>query len=107
VLQARRRDHAPAVRPHDDYSGKIDTARGPRSSQAFPPMSVKRSCWPTDLDVVPRGHVSAVGRTISPRSPQDIEGDGLLDGRRAPPADPGQGRLIVKHTTKTVKAIVP
>jgi bifunctional enzyme CysN/CysC len=79
---------------------QIDTARGP-VQQAFPPMSVTL-LLEDDLDVS-RGDMFCRPHN-QPTVTQDIEAMvcWMADGR---PLTPGS-RLIVKHTTKTVKAIV-
>ena len=79
---------------------QIDTARGP-VQQAFPPMSVTL-LLDDDLDVS-RGDMFCRPHN-QPTVTQDIEAMvcWMADGR---PLTPGS-RLIVKHTTKTVKAIV-
>ena len=79
---------------------QIDTARGP-VQQAFPPMSVTL-LLDDDLDVS-RGDMFCRPHN-QPTVTQDIEAMvcWMVDGR---PLTSGS-RLIVKHTTKTVKAIV-
>ncbi len=79
---------------------RIDTARGP-VAQAFPPMSVTL-LLEDDLDVS-RGDMFCRPHN-QPTVTQDIEAmvSWMADGR---PLTTGS-RLIVKHTTKTVKAIV-
>jgi bifunctional enzyme CysN/CysC len=79
---------------------QIDTASGP-VQQAFPPMSVTL-LLDDDLDVS-RGDMFCRPHN-QPTVTQDIEAMvcWMADGR---PLTPGS-RLIVKHTTKTVKAIV-
>ena len=79
---------------------RIDTARGP-VAQAFPPMSVTL-LLEDDLDVS-RGDMFCRPHN-QPTVTQDIEAmvSWMVDGR---PLAQGS-RLIIKHTTKTVKAIV-
>jgi bifunctional enzyme CysN/CysC len=79
---------------------RIDTARGP-VQQAFPPMSVTL-LLEDDLDVS-RGDMFCRPHN-QPAVTQDIDAMvcWMADGR---PLTPGS-RLLVKHTAKTVKAIV-
>ncbi len=79
---------------------RIDTARGP-VQQAFPPMSVTL-LLEDDLDVS-RGDMFCRPHN-QPAVTQDIDAMvcWMADGR---PLQPGS-RLLVKHTAKTVKAIV-
>ena len=80
---------------------RIDTAAGP-VAEAFPPMSVTL-LLEDDLDIsrgdmICRPHNQPLGHPGHRR-------DGLLDDRRAGRWPPGS-RLIVKHTTRTVRAMV-
>jgi bifunctional enzyme CysN/CysC len=79
---------------------RIDTTRGP-APEAFPPMSVTL-LLSDDLDVS-RGDMFCRPHN-QPAATQDIEAMAcwMADSK---PLTPG-GRLIVKHTTRTVKAIV-
>jgi bifunctional enzyme CysN/CysC len=79
---------------------RIDTARGP-VTEAFPPMSVTL-LLDDDLDVS-RGDMFCRPHN-QPLATQDIEAMvcWMSDTRPLVP----QGRLIVKHSTRTVKAIV-
>jgi bifunctional enzyme CysN/CysC len=79
---------------------RIDTARGP-VSEAFPPMSVTL-LLSDDLDVS-RGDMFCRPHN-QPLATQDVEAMvcWMSDTRHLVP----QGRLIVKHSTRTVKAIV-
>jgi bifunctional enzyme CysN/CysC len=79
---------------------RIDTAKGP-VAQAFPPMSVTL-LLDDDLDVS-RGDMFCRPHN-QPTVTQDIEAmvSWMVDGRSLAPGS----RLIIKHTTKTVKAIV-
>ncbi len=79
---------------------RIDTARGP-VPEAFPPMSVTL-LLADDLDVS-RGDMFCRPHN-QPTATQDIEAMvcWMTDAR---PLAPGS-RLIIKHTTRTVKAIV-
>jgi bifunctional enzyme CysN/CysC len=79
---------------------RIDTSRGP-VAQAFPPMSVTL-LLEDDLDVS-RGDMFCRPHN-QPSSTQDIEAmvSWMIDGK---PLTPGS-RLLVKHTTRTAKAIV-
>ncbi len=79
---------------------RIDTARGP-VPEAFPPMSVTL-LLADDLDVS-RGDMFCRPHN-RPAATQDIEAM-LCWMSDARPLTPGS-RLIVKHTTRTVKAIV-
>jgi bifunctional enzyme CysN/CysC len=79
---------------------RIDTARGP-VSEAFPPMSVTLLLR-DDLDVS-RGDMFCRPHN-QPEVTQDVEAM-VCWMSEARPLVP-QGRLIVKHTTRTVKAIV-
>jgi bifunctional enzyme CysN/CysC len=79
---------------------RIDTARGP-VSEAFPPMSVTL-LLADDLDVS-RGDMFCRPHNQPPAT-QDVEAMvcWMTDARSLTP----RSRLIVKHTTRTVKAIV-
>ncbi len=79
---------------------RIDTAAGP-VDEAFPPMSVTL-ILADDLDVS-RGDMLCRPHN-QPQASQDIEAMvcWMSDAKTLVP----QGRLIVKHTTRTVKAIV-
>jgi bifunctional enzyme CysN/CysC len=79
---------------------RIDTARGP-VSEAFPPMSVTL-LLADDLDVS-RGDMFCRPHNQPPVT-QDVEAMvcWMADARALTP----RSRLIVKHTTRTVKAIV-
>jgi bifunctional enzyme CysN/CysC len=79
---------------------RIDTARGP-VAQAFPPMSITL-LLEDDLDVS-RGDMFCRPHN-QPSCTQDIEAMvcWMVDGR---PLTPGS-RLLVKHTTRTVKGLV-
>jgi bifunctional enzyme CysN/CysC len=79
---------------------RIDTARGP-VPEAFPPMSVTL-LLADDLDVS-RGDMFCRPHN-QPAATQDIEAMlcWMTDAQRLAPAN----RLMVKHTTRTVKAIV-
>jgi bifunctional enzyme CysN/CysC len=79
---------------------RIDTARGP-VSQAFPPMSVTL-LLADDLDIS-RGDMFCRPHN-QPSATQDIEAMvcWMAETRALTPG----GRLIIKHTTRTTKAIV-
>jgi bifunctional enzyme CysN/CysC len=79
---------------------RIDTARGP-VEDAFPPMSVTL-CLADDLDIS-RGDLICRPHN-QPVASQDIEAMvcWMSEARALTP----RSRLIVKHTTRTVKAIV-
>ena len=79
---------------------RIDTARGP-VEEAFPPMSVTL-CLTDDLDIS-RGDLICRPHN-QPSASQDIEAM-VCWMSEARPLTRGS-RLIVKHTTRTVKAIV-
>jgi bifunctional enzyme CysN/CysC len=79
---------------------RIDTARGP-VAEAFPPMSVTL-LLADDLDVS-RGDMLCRPHNQPPAS-QDIEAM-VCWMTDAPPLTP-RSRLVVKHTSRTVKAIV-
>ncbi len=79
---------------------RIDTARGP-VPEAFPPMSVTL-LLADDLDVS-RGDMFCRPHN-KPSSTQDIEA--MVCWMADAPQLAAGGRLIVKHTTRTVKAIV-
>jgi bifunctional enzyme CysN/CysC len=79
---------------------RIDTARGP-VAQAFPPMSVTL-LLEHDLDVS-RGDMFCRPHN-QPSCTQDIEAmvSWMVDGKTLTPGS----RLLVKHTTRTVKGLV-
>jgi bifunctional enzyme CysN/CysC len=79
---------------------RIDTARGP-VDEAFPPMSVTL-VLEDDIDIS-RGDMICRPHN-QPSATQDVEAMvcWMSESRRLSPRD----RLIVKHTTRTVKAIV-
>jgi bifunctional enzyme CysN/CysC len=79
---------------------RIDTARGP-VAEAFPPMSVTL-LLADDLDVS-RGDMLCRPHNQPPVT-QDIEA--MVCWMTDAPALTPRSRLVVKHTTRTVKAIV-
>ena len=79
---------------------RIDTARGP-AGEAFPPMSVTL-LLADDLDIS-RGDMICRPHN-QPQATQDVQA--MVCWMSDTPALTAGSRLIVKHTTRTVKAIV-